>query len=54
METSFHLFPDASGRLVKIGHYELGKSIGKGNFAVVKRAIHTITKSTVRLFLFLL
>ena len=34
---------------VRIGPYELQKTIGKGNFAVVKLAVHMITKSQVRL-----
>ncbi|XP_076336448.1 serine/threonine-protein kinase SIK3-like isoform X2 [Tachypleus tridentatus] len=33
--------------LVRVGFYELGKTIGKGNFAVVKLASHVITKSKV-------
>lgn len=33
---------------VRIGPYELQKTIGKGNFAVVKLAVHMITKSQVR------
>jgi len=35
------------GHLIKVGQYELSKTIGKGNFAVVKLATHTITKSQV-------
>ena len=34
---------------VRIGVYEIQKTIGKGNFAVVKLAVHMITKSQVRL-----
>lgn len=33
--------------LVRVGPYELIKTIGKGNFAVVKLAVHVITKSQV-------
>ncbi|CAD5111210.1 DgyrCDS542 [Dimorphilus gyrociliatus] len=32
---------------VRIGYYEIGQTIGKGNFAVVKLATHVITKSKV-------
>jgi len=34
-------------KLVRVGQYELLKTIGKGNFAVVKLAVHMITKSQV-------
>ncbi|CAH0712794.1 unnamed protein product, partial [Brenthis ino] len=34
-------------QLVCVGNYELEKTIGTGNFAVVKLATHTITKSKV-------
>lgn len=33
--------------LVRVGYYEMEKTIGKGNFAVVKLATHIITKSKV-------
>ncbi|XP_064470778.1 serine/threonine-protein kinase SIK3-like isoform X2 [Ornithodoros turicata] len=33
--------------LVRVGFYELGKTIGKGNFAVVRLATHIITKTKV-------
>lgn len=32
---------------VKVGFYDIEKTIGKGNFAVVKLARHRITKSEV-------
>ena len=35
-------------RMVRIGYYDLEKTIGKGNFALVKLATHTVTKSKVR------
>jgi serine/threonine-protein kinase SIK3 len=35
-------------RLVRIGYYELERTIGKGNFAVVKLATHVVTKTKVR------
>lgn len=31
----------------RIGYYELDRTIGKGNFAVVKRATHLLTKAKV-------
>lgn len=34
-------------QLVCVGNYELEKTIGTGNFAVVKLATHAITKSKV-------
>ncbi|XP_045108629.1 serine/threonine-protein kinase SIK3-like isoform X6 [Portunus trituberculatus] len=34
-------------RLVRVGYYEFEKTIGKGNFAVVKLATHKITQSKV-------
>lgn len=34
-------------RLVRVGYYELEKTIGKGNFAVVKLATNIVTKSKV-------
>jgi len=38
---------DPVERLAKVGFYELQKTIGKGNFAVVKLATHTITRQKV-------
>lgn len=35
-------------RLVRVGYYELERTIGKGNFAVVKLATHVVTKTKVR------
>lgn len=37
-------------RLVRVGYYELEKTIGKGNFAVVKLAKHVVTNSKVRFY----
>ncbi|XP_001663093.2 serine/threonine-protein kinase SIK3 homolog [Aedes aegypti] len=34
-------------KLVRVGYYDLDKTIGKGNFAVVKLASHVITNSKV-------
>lgn len=34
-------------KLVRVGYYELEKTIGKGNFAVVKLASNLVTKSKV-------
>lgn len=36
-------------KLVRVGFYELEKTIGRGNFAVVKSATNSITKSKVNL-----
>lgn len=35
------------GGPIRVGFYHLGKTIGKGNFAVVKLATHIITKTKV-------
>lgn len=35
-------------QLVRVGNYELERTIGTGNFAVVKLATHVITKTKVR------
>ncbi|XP_033210987.1 serine/threonine-protein kinase SIK3-like isoform X3 [Belonocnema kinseyi] len=40
-----HKFP--VNKLIRVGYYELEKTIGKGNFAVVKMATHVVTKSKV-------
>lgn len=37
-------------KLVRVGYYELEKTIGKGNFAVVKLASNIVTKSKVSNF----
>lgn len=39
----------SSGRppLARVGYYEIERTIGKGNFAVVKLATHIITKAKV-------
>ncbi|XP_034233875.1 serine/threonine-protein kinase SIK3-like isoform X2 [Thrips palmi] len=37
----------SADRLVRVGYYELDKTIGKGNFAVVKLATHVVTKTQV-------
>ena len=34
-------------KVLKVGFYEIEKTLGKGNFAVVKLARHRITKSQV-------
>lgn len=36
-------------KLVRVGYYELEKTIGKGNFAVVKLATHIVTRTKVNL-----
>lgn len=35
-------------KLVRVGFYELERTIGRGNFAVVKSATNSITKSKVK------
>lgn len=40
-------------RLVRVGYYELEKTIGKGNFAVVKLAKHVVTNSKVSAYLYI-
>ena len=35
------------GGPVRVGYYEMETTIGKGNFAVVKRASHIVTKTKV-------
>ena len=45
---TLHSLSCSAEKLVRIGYYELEKTIGKGNFAVVKRATHIVTKSKVR------
>ena len=37
---------------LRVGMYDIEKTIGKGNFAVVKLAQHRTTKSQVRLVVF--
>jgi hypothetical protein len=39
--------PMNNGKKIKIGNYFLGKTIGKGNSAVVKVAVHGLTKQLV-------
>lgn len=39
-------------QLVRVGNYELEKTIGTGNFAVVKLATHVVTKSKVSILCF--
>lgn len=46
--TKLNIFP--VDKLVRVGYYELEKTIGKGNFAVVKLATHVVTKTKVRVF----
>lgn len=38
-------------KLVRVGYYELEKTIGKGNFAVVKLATHVVTRTKVKISL---
>lgn len=37
---------------VRVGYYEMERTIGKGNFAVVKLATHIATKTKVCMCLF--
>jgi len=39
---------DAGIGPVRVGYYQMERTIGKGNFAVVKLATHIVTKSKVR------
>lgn len=39
--------PANMDKLIRVGYYDLEKTIGKGNFAVVKLASNTVTKSKV-------
>lgn len=34
-------------RLIRVGYYEFERTIGKGNFAVVKLAKHVVTNTKV-------
>lgn len=36
-----------TGKCVRVGFYDIEKTIGKGNFAVVKLARHRVTKNEV-------
>ncbi|CRK86177.1 CLUMA_CG000076, isoform A [Clunio marinus] len=47
MEKSSSYNENKIEKLVRVGFYELEKTIGKGNFAVVKLATNSITKSKV-------
>lgn len=38
------------GKCVRVGFYDIEKTIGKGNFAVVKLARHKVTKNEVSNF----
>uniref|UniRef100_K1PGI4 Serine/threonine-protein kinase QSK-like protein n=1 Tax=Magallana gigas TaxID=29159 RepID=K1PGI4_MAGGI len=37
--------PPNQGGIVRVGYYEIDRTIGKGNFAVVKLATHIVTKT---------
>ncbi|XP_034301766.1 serine/threonine-protein kinase SIK3-like isoform X2 [Crassostrea angulata] len=39
--------PPNQGGIVRVGYYEIDRTIGKGNFAVVKLATHIVTKTKV-------
>lgn len=39
--------PPSSSGIVRVGYYEMERTIGKGNFAVVKLATHYVTKTKV-------
>lgn len=38
----------AQGRPLQVGFYEIIRTLGKGNFAVVKLAKHKVTKTQVK------
>lgn len=46
--------PPAQGRPLQVGFYEILRTLGKGNFAVVKLARHKVTKTQVRSLLWIL
>ena len=39
--------PTSNGGFVRVGYYEMERTIGKGNYAVVKLATHIATKTKV-------
>ncbi|XP_028967419.1 serine/threonine-protein kinase SIK3 [Galendromus occidentalis] len=39
--------PNHNRSLVRVGYYEIGKTIGKGNFAVVRLGTHIVTQTKV-------
>jgi serine/threonine protein kinase len=39
--------PPSTSGIVRVGYYEMERTIGKGNFAVVKLATHIVTKTKV-------
>lgn len=41
---------EVDNKLVRVGYYELEKTIGRGNFAIVKLGCHIVTKSKVITF----
>ena len=41
--------PTSNGGLVRVGYYLMERTIGKGNYAVVKLATHIATKTKVGL-----
>jgi len=41
--------PVNPSRKIQVGFYDVGKTIGRGNFAVVKLAQHRITKTEVNI-----
>ena len=43
--------PKPKKKLQRIGQYDIEKTIGKGNFAVVKLASHVITNTKVVIYL---
>lgn len=43
--------PAAGGGPVRVGYYEMERTIGKGNFAVVKLASHIVTRTKVSVLL---
>lgn len=41
------IFSNSSKMPIRVGFYEIDKTLGKGNFAVVKLARHRVTKNEV-------
>ena len=54
MEKGSRFGQASQNQYVRVGYYNIERTIGKGNFAVVKLAHHIIAKTKVRVLLSLL